>query len=275
MAYYSRLREVCNVGFAADCNRVQRYKGESLWLNDSKIPQVEYFEPKRGDQPADLIIITTKWSGYNAALELIGPIVDEHKTIILPLLNGLLPYQCAVERYATRRVLRGFYVGSTASMVGSKMSVGGGFTTVMEGCDEVEKLFESAGLRYRVEEDMVRAQWGKLVVNVGLNQCSALGGGLSYGEIKQSEEYMNVVRELMQEAVMVAKHSGVRNSDSLMEEAMRVFDIMGDGDYSSMAQDVRSGRETEWEIFCGFLVQRANELGVEVPRNRAIMERLR
>ena len=44
------------------------------------------------------------------------------------------------------------------------------------------------------------------------------------------------------------------------------------GNYSSMCQDVRQGRQTEIEYINGFICEQGDRLGVPAPMNRALVD---
>lgn len=278
----------CQLRVAADSARVSRYVSEPFYYNGEEL-ELDYFTPKVGDsvgdELADLVIIATKWGGYRSALDTIAPVVGED-TLILPLLNGLLPYEVAVERYGESRVLRGYYVGQTASREGSSATLEGRYRTVfgeesnVEGCysERINRLidiFEKVGVSYRVDDDMVYSRWLKFVINSGLNQVSALGGGLSYGDIRSSPQMSTLCRALMDEAAQVAAAVGVVGAQGMTERAMKLFTTLRDGDYSSMAQDVRAGRATEWELLGGYLIVKAAALGVPVIQHQLLEKELK
>ncbi|MFI3299593.1 MAG: ketopantoate reductase C-terminal domain-containing protein [Rikenellaceae bacterium] len=249
---------------AAPLDKVQKYASQCFTFNGEPIGELRYTCPTKGDTPSDFILLTTKWSGYRDALEMIRPLVGEN-TIILPLLNGLLPYELAVECYGAERVRRGYYVGCTATRSGSDVTMGGFYETVIEGCSMVVGLFDMAGVSYRVAEDMERSRWLKFIINLGYNHTTALNGGVSYGELKRSGELLELCRGLMSEGAAVAQLSGVSNAEGLVEEAMSLLPKLLDSDYGSMAQDIRSGRVTEREILGDDLLRRAQRLAVELP----------
>lgn len=263
---------------AADEKRVERYSSSPFFYNDEPLA-LEYFTPTNREA-VDLIIIATKWSGYRAALDMCEILVGEN-TQILPLLNGLIPYDMACERFGVQRVLRGYYIGHTASLDGDVIRQDGVFRTVFgeslnvegdysERVKAVAALFDKVGLKYRIDADMLSSQWQKLVINVGANQVTGLEGGLSYGELHGSADRMTHAVRLMQQAVAVAAAAGVAGTDKMLENALASFKSMVAGDYSSMAQDVRAGRKTEVEIFAGYIVRLAGELGIYVPDHKQI-----
>ncbi len=227
LLYYAAISKVegIEVRFAADRERVERYKGQEVSFCSEKLEGVQYFTPSSVEEvAADLVIITTKWDGYRSALDLISGIVDSH-TIVLPLLNGLLAYDLAYERYGSLcRVLRGYYIGTTASRSGAEVYQSGVYTTAVEECGEVDSFFDRCGIKYQTKSDMHSAQWQKFVINIGLNQCSALDGGLNYGEIKASAGYREIVAKLMNEAESVAVAEGVVGAEGMAAYGISFLD---------------------------------------------------
>ncbi len=181
-------------------------------------------------------------------------------TIILPLLNGLLPWEVAVAHFGDRRVKRGFYIGTTATMTSQGVVLGGAYNTVIEKCEEVEQIFDLAGVSYTVEEDIERARWQKFIINLGLNHTSALRGGVSYGQIRSDASLLAHCTSTMERAAKVAMALGVNGAEGMPSKALELLDILQSDDYSSMAQDVRAGRVTEAEILLDDLVRRESEL---------------
>lgn len=87
--YAARLHNHTDIAFAvaADQERISRYKDEPLLFNGVEL-SLSYFTPQTGQPVADLILIATKSSGLDSALELIRPLVGS-QTIIMTLLNPL------------------------------------------------------------------------------------------------------------------------------------------------------------------------------------------
>lgn len=273
----------CDLKFALDSNRIQRIKRSDCFFND-KSCDINSFTPSINDSKADLIIITTKASGLDDALDLIEPIVGSD-TIILPLLNGVLAPQIIENRYGSNRTLYGLYLGHTATRVGNRVWHDGQFKLIFgrETNDlpevdsklmSVKNLFDTASLQNEIPIDMKRAIWHKLIVNIGVNQVTA-ALRCNYGYIKQSTQAQLLMRNLMQEAVMVAKLEGVNNADALLDEAFKVLWDLNSEDGSSMYQDIMAARVTELNFFGEYIVSMAQKHGVLVPSNSAICVMIR
>ena len=266
---------------AVDPGRLARYRSEPFLFNNRPL-ELDYFVPSAADAPADLVILATKWSGYAEALALVEPLVGP-STLVLPLLNGLSAYSEAVQKWGEERVLRGFYIGHTASRdSGGNIRQSGNYLTVFgeernaepysPRVEAVKELFDRTGVRYRIAENTETARWQKWILNIGTNQPTALYN-MTYGELMASDEAMELAKGLMAEAGAVAAAVGVEGAEGLAQKALESFSALSMGDYSSMAQDVRAGRTTEVDLFAGEVVRLGRRTGIATPRNQAILEK--
>lgn len=229
-AYCNELCSVKGVNFrvAASRERVARYSQEGYIYNGKEL-DLQYFTPDSSSKRADIVLITTKWEGFEEALQLLSPIVD-NRTIILPLLNGLLPLDTAKRAFPEAELLIGYYFGKTAVREGNSTKLNGGFVTHYAQCGgetstetsaetttaekRVAELFDKTELRYSIDRDILPSRWHKMIVNVGFNQTSALDGGLNYNEIRGSQELKELCEGLMREAILVAQSDGVKGIDT-------------------------------------------------------------
>ena len=130
----------------------------------------------------------------------------------------------------------------------------------------LKELFESAGIRCVVPEDMERAIWFKYMCNVSENQSAAVLG-ISYGAWRVSGD-ANFIREaLMREVIAVARKKGISLTEEDMEKQVRVLGAVPPGNKPSTLQDIEAGRMTEVEMFGGTMIRMGRELGVPTPYN--------
>ena len=130
----------------------------------------------------------------------------------------------------------------------------------------LKELFESAGIRCVVPEDMERAIWFKYMCNVSENQSAAVLG-ISYGAWRVSGD-ANFIREaLMREVIAVARKKGISLTEEDMEKQVRVLGAVPPGNKPSTLQDIEAGRRTEVEMFGGTMIRMGRELGVPTPYN--------
>jgi 2-dehydropantoate 2-reductase len=134
-------------------------------------------------------------------------------------------------------------------------------------------LFIHAGIPCRISDNIEGELWLKLLCNCALNAISALGHA-RYAEIAESDDALQLMQNVVDEVLAVARAArvvlpDVVDRDSGMAAAMEIATQMADA-YSSTAQDLDRGRETEIDALNGFIARRGAELGVSVPVNHAL-----
>jgi 2-dehydropantoate 2-reductase len=134
---------------------------------------------------------------------------------------------------------------------------------------EVGAMFERAGVRCPVVDDVEAALWEKLVVNCAFNAVSALGRS-RYGAWRASPDVRHLMESAVREAVAVARASGVA-----LDEAAMVATVWRTADrlamqHSSTAQDIVRGKPTEIAMLNGEVVRRGEALGIPTPVNRTL-----
>jgi 2-dehydropantoate 2-reductase len=142
-----------------------------------------------------------------------------------------------------------------------------------ERTTEVADLFVRAGIPCRVSDNIAGELWLKLLRNCVLNAISALGQA-RYGEIAQNHDAKQLMQEIVNEVLAVARAAGVvmpgvNDHRSGMAAAMEIATQMADA-FSSTAQDLNRGRPTEIDALNGYIARRGAELGVPVPVNHSL-----
>ena len=105
-------------------------------------------------------------------------------------------------------------------------------------------------------------------MNCMYNAVSALGRS-AYGRMVAMPEVNAVMRAAAAEVVAVAKASGIRLPDDIVETAMKLADTMPQT-MSSTAQDIAKGRATEIDYLNGYVVRKGASLGISTPTNLAL-----
>jgi 2-dehydropantoate 2-reductase len=143
---------------------------------------------------------------------------------------------------------------------------------------ELAALMISAGLEAEAMEDLLGAQWSKLIFNSAINTVAALTELPHVGSFAQEREFGDLghlVHGLIDEGVAVAGAAGVALHENPWE--MNVLAVArgetAQSDYAhrpSMLEDVLARRPTEVEFITGALVREAARVGVEVPLSTAM-----
>ena len=142
-----------------------------------------------------------------------------------------------------------------------------------ERTTEVANVFNRAAISCRISENIEGELWVKLLCNCALNAISALGHA-RYGQIVQSGDAKQLMQDVVDEVLAVARATGVvlpgvDDRESGMAAAMEIATQMADA-FSSTAQDLSRQRVTEIDALNGYIVRRGAEAGVPVPVNNAL-----
>ncbi|MDA3834160.1 MAG: hypothetical protein PF495_12265, partial [Spirochaetales bacterium] len=127
-----------------------------------------------------------------------------------------------MQRYGEQRVLYGFTFGQDAVRENNVITFATEGTVVfgekynnpdlLTGRTKALKhFFEQADLSIEIPQNMLNRLWWKLMVNVGMNQVSALYGA-RYRELQQSGEVFDRMRQLMLEVIELSKFTESRLS---------------------------------------------------------------
>lgn len=127
----------------------------------------------------------------------------------------------------------------------------------------------AAGL-LALEADIRPRLWRKLAVNALINPLTALHGCRN-GELAQLPAAQPVLAALAAELEQVLDAVQVTLGQPVLAIARAVIASTA-GNYSSMNRDIAAGRRTEIDSINGYVVARAQALGVAVPTHRAVLD---
>ena len=282
-AYASRFYEMDPgiVSFAASGDRFQRLKMEGLVVN-SQHYQIPVTSPEDASPPADLIIVALKHHHLETALQEIKNRVGE-KTIFLSIMNGLDSEPMIGAVYGEEKVLYATAVGIDAQRDGSliNFSKGGTIffgeaenTVLSERVKVIQALFKKAGIDYQSPDDMIRIMWWKFMINVGINQPSAVLSA-PYGVFQTSPHAQQIMESAMREAMLVAKASEVNLSERDIQEWYPVMNTLDPEGKTSMLQDIEAGRRTEVDIFAGKVIELGKTFSVPTPVNEFLFHAIK
>jgi 2-dehydropantoate 2-reductase len=168
------------------------------------------------------------------------------------------------------------YIGVSVPEPGKIKHAGRGdlvFGPANDKANRLAALFTRAGVPCRISENMAGELWTKLLWNCALNAISALGR-VKYGQIAASDDARRVVRSVVEEFWAVAAAAGIRfpdlpDLDAAFAGACKIANQLP-GAFSSTAQDILRGKQTEIDSLNGYVARRGVELGVPTPVNYAL-----
>ncbi len=268
----------CNLKILLDETRIEKYKKEGLNFND-KIYNFDYTLPQNDDNfKADLIIIGVKNNSLEWVIKNIKNFLTED-TIIMSLLNGITSEDEILNEYKDAKVLYSYFVGHTSTRIGRKIIFDGVGNIIFGTLDhkfeeevkEVENFFIDNNITYKIPEDINYARFCKFMMNVGLNQTSALSRA-EYSIFQQRGANYNLMLKLFEEVSMLARAMGIKNYQNLIPDALKYLDLMIPNGKSSMLQDILNKSKTEVQIFSKTVIDLAKKYNINVPYNQVIYE---
>ena len=117
------------------------------------------------------------------------------------------------------------------------------------------------------------ALWKKLVVNSATNGIFSLIR-LPAGPIRDCPDSMQLLRDTMEESVVVANAGGVAISERFVDDTMKMLEGYASWARPSMMVDLMVGHRLELEALIGIIVRLGREKGVETPINSTIYRAL-
>lgn len=265
-----------SVSILAGGERLKRYAKDGFVINGERW---DFPLCAVGDsvQP-DLIIVACKNHHLPAIIADMRPHVGEN-TLILSLLNGISSERELGDAFGEWRLPYAMIIGtdsghSTNQTVFSKTGTIFFGDTVntkpwSERVSAIKDFFDRSGVSSEVPQDMYNRLWYKYMMNVGINQITAIMRA-PYRSIKTrfiTDETKKLLDQAMKEVVMVAAAEGVALSDQDIQQIYATVDTLSDEGKTSMCQDVEAGRKTEVELFSLTIRNLAAKHGIEVPVN--------
>lgn len=238
--------------------------------------------PEEVLSPADLVIVALKHHHLPDAVQDLKHCVGENTTI-LSVMNGLENEETLGAVYGMDKVLYTISVGIDAQREGRRISYTrpgkhyfGEAVNTPPGrrVRRVQEALDRAGIVNEVPKDMIRMLWWKFMVNVGMNQASAVMRA-SYGRFQTAPDVRAVMEALMREVIALAEVQGVDLSSQDIEEWYGFLNTLSPQGKTSMLQDIEAGRKTEVEMFAGTVVTMGKTCNVPTPVNQNMLYILR
>lgn len=282
-AYAGRLYDMdpgC-VSVIADGERIRRYEEKGVTINGRSYP-FNYIRPEEGSGNADLIIIAVKQHHLQQSIKDIKKFLSDN-TIIMSLLNGISSEEIIGSIYGMDKMLYAFCVGTDSVRLGTETKYANigkivfGEKTNKElslRVSSVAELFIKAGIPYTVPENMIREQWWKFMMNVGINQASAILKA-PYGVFQKVKEAKDLLFMASKEVIQISEKLGINLTDDDIIKYMSIIDTLAPEGKTSMLQDVEALRKTEVEIFAGTVIELGTKFGVPTPVNNTIFSMIK
>lgn len=277
-AYAGKLYDLNPEGIKvlAGGERAERYKKQGFYINEKRY-DFAYVSPEAKCEPADLIIVAVKAHQLPQAIREMERQVGDN-TVIISLLNGITSEEIIGREYGVDKLLYAVSYGLTANRDGNHIQfsaygniafgeeINRGYSDKVQA---VKEVFDRSGIPYTIPENMLHSLWWKFMVNVGINQSSAVIRG-RYGVFQTCAEAQRLMESAMWEVIRLSEKAGIDLQASDLKTWYTVLHKLDPESRTSMLEDVECGRKTEVDIFAGTVCELGEAYGVSTPVNQTL-----
>jgi 2-dehydropantoate 2-reductase len=265
-----------SVSFVARGKRYERLKKQTFTVNDRLYP-IPVVHPDQRPEPADLILVALKNHHLAGAVGDIAAMTGKD-TAILSVMNGLESEATIGAVCGMDKLVYAIAVGIDALFEEGRYSYAHPgkiiFGPVGDGSkgprlDRIGEALDRAGIANEVPADIMRAMWWKFMINVGINQASAVLRA-PYGIFQSSTAARELMRSLMQEVVALAENADIDLAEKDIDAWEQILTHLSPAGKTSMLQDMEAGRKTEVEIFAGKVVALGQRHLIPTPVNETV-----
>lgn len=282
MLYASQINTALGpdaVYFLADQKRIERYKNMTFTINGTSW-SFPIKAPGETD-PADLIIIAVKYNALPSALETMKYAVGPDTTII-SVMNGIDSEAIAGNRFGDEKVLYCIAQGMDAMKFGSDLTytrtgelyLGTRIVGQETRLKTLTRYFDSAGVAYCTDHNILKRLWGKFMLNVGINQtCMAYEA--NYAQTLTPGPIYDTLLGAMREVISLSQKEGIYLTEDDLEYYIELLKTLTPEGVPSMRQDGIARRPSEVEMFSGTVRRLAARHGLLVPVNDMLYEKIK
>lgn len=228
-------------------------------------------------EKADVILVCTKsWQVREAARQ-IQPILKED-TVVIPLQNGADNVEKLEQELKTEHILGGLCkIYSKIESPGTilhfgfppEIIFGNVFNKESEKLEKVKRIFDTAGIKNKIADDINVAIWRKFMFIAAVSGLGALTRA-TIGEMYSDMELRKILAMVVSEIYQVAKAKKVNLEETAVSATMDFIAGQPFDSTASTQRDILEGRPSELEDFNGYIVKEGKRLGVETPANKFV-----
>ena len=218
---------------------------------------------------AEIVLFCVKSTDTDGAAAAMAPYLDR-AAIVLSLQNGVDNAERLAAVLKQPVIAAVVYVATEMAGPGHVRHHGRGDLVIAESAasERIAAALRAAGVNVEVSDNVAGALWAKLIVNCAYNAISAITQ-LPYGRLVQGEGVHELMRDVVQECLAVARAARVEVPGDAWQAVQRIAQSMP-AQFSSTAQDLGRGKPTEIDHLNGFVVRQGEQLGIATPANRAL-----
>lgn len=256
-----------------DKERKKRYLEDGFIINGKRY-DFDYVTKDEYKQEADFIIIGLKYNNLRENIRELDGVVGKN-TVIMSLLNGVDSEEIIGERFGIEKMVYSYVTNIDAKKINNNIIHTTNGIIVFGNKDNNEdrktniitEVFDSVNIEYILSKDIQRDIWWKYMVNIGVNQTSAILGA-SYGVFQSSEHLRELAKSAMREVVAIAQAKGIHLTEDDVENSLhRILEHSKEG-RTSMLQDVEAHRLTEVDMFSKNICELGKKYNISTPINQ-------
>ena len=192
-----KLSHVADTAFIIDEGRKERY--ESGIMLNGQVLDIPCLTPSSASY-ADLVIFAVKNFSLESAMEEAEPFIGPD-TILMSLLNGIDAESILSEKFGPERVIYAFItdlssvhsgLDTTCFSEGGNIIFGEKNGEMTERICAIKHLFDSAGQRYAIPDNILHEKWWKFMLNTCFNTLSAIIDA-DYAAISEAAEGFSII----------------------------------------------------------------------------------
>jgi 2-dehydropantoate 2-reductase len=232
--------------------------------------------------PCDYVLFSVKSFDTDAAAARLGPLIGE-RTAVISLQNGIDNEEKIARAVGAGHVIGGAaYIFSRITEPGVIAHTGGPARIVfgeMDGADSerAQRFLDAcrkADIDAELSNDIAGVLWDKfafICAQAGMTAAVRL----PIGAVRTVEESWDAFRRIIEEVRAVAAAEGVQLPGDTTQRHARFAESLEPTGYSSLYDDLSSGRRMELEALHGTIVRRARRHDIRVPVSETIYAILR
>lgn len=270
-----------NLRIIADEKRISKYKSNNIYCNDEKC-NFTYVNPNEiTDIKSDLIIFAVKFSALKDAIKLVDNQVHKD-TIFISLLNGISSEEIISSKYKKENIILCTAQGMDALKKGNRvyyknmgfLKIGTYDNLNKDKLDDLSNFFDKINFPYKVESNMRRALWSKLLLNTGINQ-SCMVFDTNFGGVQIEGKSRDIMISAMKEVVLVANSENIELNEDDIKLWLDLVSTLNPKGKPSMLQDFDARRYSEVELFSGEIIKLAKKHNLSTPTNDFLYKKIK
>ncbi len=222
--------------------------------------------------PYDVVLLTCKAYDLPSALDAIAPAMGP-KSVVVPMLNGLLHLETLTQRFGRERVMGGgCYIGAMLTPEGHVQQMGDLSVLTFGELDGTRSAraqaiaaeFQKGKFTTVLSERIVPEMWEKFVMLTTLASITTLTHS-NLGQILEAPDGERTILALLAECEDVAKANGYAVSPEAAARTRSILTTRGSPFTASTQTDMDAGGRTEGDHIVGDMVRRGEAKGVATP----------